>query len=187
MGAALVGSGLLYLTERRWPHVQEAVIGTVFVLAASGVLLLLAHEPGEAQHLTTLLSGQILWVGVGQLGLPALISAVVLAAWFGFGGRRSAGAFYGLFAVSVTVSVSLVGVYLVFASLIVPALAARLLGRPDSLWLGYGVGFAGYVMGLAVSLGFDLPTGPAIVWALAAVSVMAVTLGATCRGLSAAR
>ena len=81
----------------------------------------------------------------------------------------------------------MVGVYLVFASLIVPALAARLLGRPDSLWLGYGVGFAGYVMGLAVSLGFDLPTGPAIVWALAAVSVMAVTLGATCRGLSAAR
>jgi len=40
--AALAGALLLTWTERRWPEVQEAVIGTTFILAASGALLLLA-------------------------------------------------------------------------------------------------------------------------------------------------
>jgi ABC-type Mn2+/Zn2+ transport system permease subunit len=60
-----------------------------------------------------------------------------------------------------------VGVYLVFASLIVPALATyrhRLILR---LALGYGVGVAGYAAGLAVSALFDLPSGAVVVWSLA--------------------
>ena len=38
-------------------------------------------------------------------------------------GRLAGLVFYGLFALAITASVQLVGVYLVFASLIVPALA----------------------------------------------------------------
>ena len=61
----------------------------------------------------------------------------------------------------------LVGVYLVFASLIIPALAVRELPDRPALWLGYGLGAAGYALGLVCSALFDLPAGPVIVWTLA--------------------
>ena len=61
--AALAGALLLTWTERRWPDVQEALIGVVFVLAASGGILLLANNPHGGEHLRDLLVGQILWVG----------------------------------------------------------------------------------------------------------------------------
>src|SRR2546428_6802274 len=41
--AALLGALLLTWTEKRWPKVQEAQIGTLFILAATGGILLLAH------------------------------------------------------------------------------------------------------------------------------------------------
>src|SRR5690606_13705023 len=42
--AALGGALLLTWTERRWPEVQEAQIGVLFVLAASAAVLLLARN-----------------------------------------------------------------------------------------------------------------------------------------------
>ncbi|MEO8132539.1 MAG: metal ABC transporter permease, partial [Betaproteobacteria bacterium] len=53
--AALGGALLLTWTERRWPKVQEAQIGTLFVLAATGGILLLAHNPHGGEHLRDLL------------------------------------------------------------------------------------------------------------------------------------
>ncbi|MEN8214346.1 MAG: metal ABC transporter permease, partial [Pseudomonadota bacterium] len=74
--------------------------------------------------------------------------------------------FYLLFAVSVTLSVQLVGVYLVFASLIVPALATLSVTSETRLLYGYCIGALGYVSGLAVSWLFDLPSGAVITWML---------------------
>jgi zinc/manganese transport system permease protein len=58
--AALGGALLLTWTERIWPEVQEAVIGVVFVLAATGSVLLLASNVHGSEHLRDLLVGQIL-------------------------------------------------------------------------------------------------------------------------------
>ncbi len=89
---------------------------------------------------------------------------------FFFQGKRLG--FYSLFAVAITVSVQLAGVYLVFATLIIPALAtAKLQARRMRLWATYLVAVVGYVLGLAGSALFDLPTGPLIVWSLALVGV----------------
>jgi zinc/manganese transport system permease protein len=74
-----------------------------------------------------------------------------------------------LFALSVTTSVQLVGVYLVFASLIIPALATR---KHRRLMATYSVGLAGYLLGSVVSLLTDLPTGPSVVWSMAIVGVI---------------
>src|SRR5471030_1386736 len=74
--------------------------------------------------------------------------------------------FYLLFALVVTQSVQLVGIYLVFASLIVPALAARRFAETYRLAIGYAVGLIGFVVGLAASSIFDLPTGAVIVVSL---------------------
>src|SRR5437763_11811045 len=122
LSAALAGALLLNWTEKLWPEVQEAVIGVTFIVAANAAILLLATNPRGAEHLKDLLIGQILWVNPAELPLVALVSAVILALWFGFGERAGRICFYLLFACAVTVAVQLVGVYLVFTTLIVPAL-----------------------------------------------------------------
>ncbi|HEY2357526.1 MAG TPA: metal ABC transporter permease [Phenylobacterium sp.] len=176
--AALVGALLLTWTEKKWPEVQEALIGVLFVAAACIELLLLANNPHGGEHLKDLLTGQILWVSLGSLWPIALFYAVALAIWFRFRERLGVVGFYVLFALVVTQSVQLVGVYLVFASLIVPALAARRFAPRLSLAVGYGVGIIGYVLGLVVSSLYDLPTGATIVVAVIASFVGSVILSA---------
>ena len=109
-----------------------------------------------------MLVGQLLWVKAEQLPLAALASAAILAAWFAGKGRF----FYLLFACAVTLSVQLVGVYLVFATLIIPALATRRLS------VAYVLAALGYGAGLILSALSDLPTGPAIVCTLAAAGAV---------------
>jgi len=72
----------------------------------------------------------------------------------------------------VTMSVQLVGVYLVFTTLIAPALATYRHARSRQLALGYLLAVASYVVGLAVSLVTDLPSSPVIVWAMAVLGVL---------------
>ena len=174
--AALLGALLLTWTEKKWPEVQEALIGVLFVAAASVELLLLANNPRGGEHLKDLLVGQILWVTIPSLLPIALFYAVALAIWFKFRERLGMTGFYVLFALVVTQSVQLVGVYLVFASLIVPALAARRFTPSLRLWVGYSVGVAGYIVGLLASSMLDLPTGAAIVVTLIAAFVVSVVV-----------
>ncbi len=171
--AALLGAGLLAWTDRRWPHYQEPLIGTLFVLAATGALLLLANNPQGGEHLKDLLVGQILWVSFAQLIPAAVLSALLLAFLWWRRGRLEGLLFYGLFALAITASVQLVGVYLVFASLIVPALATAGMTGRGRLLVAYLVGALGYVSGLVLSALFDLPSGALIVWTLAACALLA--------------
>ena len=64
----------------------------------------------------------------------------------------------------------LVGVYLVFATLIVPALASAQLRPAVRLSAGYALGALGYALGLALSALFDLPSGAVVVLAMAAIA-----------------
>jgi zinc/manganese transport system permease protein len=173
-GAALVGAMVLTWTERKWPQVQEALIGVLFVLAACVEILLLANNPQGGEHLKDLLVGQILWVQIETLVPIAIFYAVALAVWFLFRRRLGMVGFYVLFALVVTQSVQLVGIYLVFASLIVPALAARRFAPGLRLVVGYLTGLAGYVAGLVMSSLMDLPTGAAIVVTLVGAFVLAI-------------
>lgn len=172
LAAALLGALFLTWTEKRWPDIQEAIIGTVFVLAATLSVLLLASNPHGGEYLKDMLVGQILWVSHTQVIIVAVLTAVVLVAWFGVGRERLGRVgFYLLFGLSVTASVQMVGVYLVFSSLIIPALASRNAVRLR-LTKAYAVGGLGYLFGLLASNLFDLPTGAIIVWAMAIVGIL---------------
>lgn len=169
-GTALAGAALLAWLERHWPDILEPLIGALFVLAASLAALLAAGDPHGGEHLRDLLVGQVLWVGWTQLLSALALSLVLLTAWWKLGGAHP-WLFHVCLALAVTASVQLVGVYLVFASLIVPALADR--HRPG--WPGvaraYLLGALGYLLGLSASAGFDLPAGPLIVLSLALLAL----------------
>ena len=172
LSAALSVALFLTWTERRWPEVQEAIIGVTFVLASSAAILLLAGNPHGGEHLKDLLVGQILWVNPARLPLDALVYGIIIAVWFGLGERIGRAGFYVLFACAVTVSVQLVGLYLVFATLVIPALAT-FYRQHHRLRRAYAIGAFGYVAGLAASVVADLPSGPMIVCAMALTGALA--------------
>ncbi|HWK84431.1 MAG TPA: metal ABC transporter permease [Caldimonas sp.] len=180
VSAALLGAWLLTWTERRAGQQQEALIGVMFILAACGGILLLSSNPHGGEHLKDLLVGQILWVNTTQLLWLGGLSALLLAAlWLGGVERLGRFGFYGAFALAVTASVQLVGVYLVFSSLIIPALATRAQRGRRRLGVAYALGALGYALGLALSALFDLPSGAVIVWTLAACAMIGTLFSAT--------
>jgi zinc/manganese transport system permease protein len=170
--AALAGALLLTWTERKRPEVQEALIGILFVLASTAQILVLANDPHGGENLKELLAGQILWVSTGQLIRTAVLTAVFALVWFLWRERIGRVGFYVLFAVVVTASVQLVGVYLVFTSLIVPAVATYRYAANRQLALGYALAFGSYLAGLAASVITDLPSSPVIVWTMAIIGLL---------------
>ena len=172
VGAALLASAGLHWTEKRWPQSQEPLIGILFVLAATGSILLLAENPHGAQHLKDLLVGQILWSTWQSLIHVSLLYAVLLTIWFKWHDQIGHRGFYIIFAFAVTASVQLVGVYLVFASLIIPALATQKVHGTRRLFAGYVLGAAAYIAGILLSALFDLPTGAVTVWTMAMLAVL---------------
>ncbi len=176
--SALCGAALLTFIEARFNDVKEACIGLTFVLAASAGILLMSRDVHAGEHLKDLLVGQILWVSSPQLIYTAALSGLLLLALRFLPARFQQRSFYALFALAVTASVQLVGVYLVFASLIVPALATYRFTR-HRLKFASLIGFTGYAAGLLLSASFDLPAGAAIVWAMATVGgVILITMRA---------
>lgn len=172
VSAALIVAVGLHWTENRWPKIQEPLIGILFILAATGGILLLAGNPHGSEHLKELLVGQILWQTWSSLLPIAVLYAVVLVVWFVMPPRAGALTFYLAFAVTVTASVQIVGIYLVFASLIIPALATMGIRRGNRLVTGYLVGVLSYFIGIVLSYLLDLPTGAVIVWSMAVIALL---------------
>jgi zinc/manganese transport system permease protein len=185
LGAAFVGALVLSLTRSRERRVsQEAVIGVVYAVSAAGAVLLLSQAPHGAEHLRSMLVGNILTVaGADVLRVGMLYALIGAVHWFCRRplflittnpdaayreGRQVRGwdfLFYATFGVVVTSSVRIAGVLLVFSYLIVPALAAFMLARTirSRLITGWGLGAAVSIAGILVSATLDLPTGAAIV------------------------
>ena len=106
-----------------------------------------------------------------QLIIPAITGLLVIGIWHFKPDILSSNAFYYIFAIAITISVQVVGVYLVFASLIIPAISVLRLSQPKALYVAMVVGILGYVAGLIFSSVFDLPSGAVIVWMLAFIAI----------------
>lgn len=165
MVAALVGTALVALLARLWPQRQEALIGLLYVGAASLAVLVVSQDPHGAQKLASMLSGDVLWTTWPALIPLALVTAAFLLAWRWRPSLLEGRGFYPLFAVLVSLTLPLLGLYLVFATLIVPALVS-LGARRAALAQGGATGVLGYALGLLGSWYWDWPSGPSIVLAL---------------------
>jgi len=166
--AALLCAFIFHVIEKKSGQYQEALIGCGFVLAASLGLLTVANSPNGGEEIKYILEGQILWSSWSHIIFVMPIFIGVFLAWKFFKNKRSF-LFYPLFAITIPFSVSMIGVYLVFASLIFPALAVAKLDK-YKLTIGILISIASYLLGLIASYLFDWPAGPAIVLALALTS-----------------
>jgi zinc/manganese transport system permease protein len=103
---------------------------------------------------------------------PDYLPVIFALVWFLWRERIGRIGFYVLFALVVTASVQLVGVYLVFTSLIVPAIATYRHAPQRQLLIGYALAVGSYVVGLGVSLVTDLPSSPVIVWVMGILGLL---------------
>ena len=174
ISAAIAGAMLLYYLHQYDAKIQEALIGIMFVLAATGSILLLSKDPHGGERLKELLVGQILWVTPAALAVIFLVYSLVLLVWFTLRQRLGEWVFYPLFAITITLSTQLVGIYLVFSSLIIPALATYRQSNTGNTGLvaTYLLGFVAYVVGLIVSAILDFPSGAMIAWSLAIMALL---------------
>jgi zinc/manganese transport system permease protein len=200
LGAVAAGAGVLAITRTRTrsrvPH--EAIIGIVYVVAAAASLLIADQAPRGADAVKDILVGNILWVTWPTIVKDAVAYAALgvflfllrrrfetisfdpeLAASRGWNIRLWDFLFYLAFGVTVTFSVPIAGVLLVFSFLVVPALTAFLfLERPGAsmAFIAWGTGMIACTSGLGVSYALDLPTGPLIVCSFGLVLVLAAAV-----------
>lgn len=159
---ALLAAMLFRVVEKKLPQEQESIIGSSFVVAASVALLILSDRPHGGEEIQHLLSGQILFVTWKDVMMHAPIYGIILALWFFLPNKvRQGNLFYLLFAVAITSSVQLVGVYVVFASLILPAIAASPYTKKQAV--AWACGITSILLGILASIVTDAPAGSVIV------------------------
>lgn len=179
---ALIGAFLITLASNRVKHI-EAFIGMLYALGASSIMILLANTGQGTELFTKLQATDILFTSVSDLWEPLVLYSVVALLFFLFYHRLTGfykeTLFFGLLALTVTSSVQLAGILVVFVLLIVPAFLALLQGRFSKLPFAWVVGSIIIIAAMVVSYYFDLPTGYTIVFiaSLAGVSSALVFKG----------
>jgi zinc/manganese transport system permease protein len=204
----ILGASVFALTRSRERRVsQEAVIGVVYAVSAAAAVLVADRTPHGAEHLRSMLVGSILAVrGSEVVKVACLYGLIGLFHWLcrrpfllistepdraygdGWRVRWWDFLFYASFGVVVTSSVRIAGVLLVFSYLIVPTLAANLLGGSVGrrLAVAWGFGTLVSVVAMVASAILDLPTGATVVCAFGLILlVLAVVTRMTGRAAPA--
>jgi len=179
LGFALLGAALITFGVHRLRYI-EAFIGLLYVLGASGVMLVLSQSPEGMEHFRELLATDILFTSTESIFESSLIYAIIgLLLLFVL--PRTKGVmnellFFTLLAVTVTSSVQLAGVLVVFVLLIAPALIALVQKRFKPYWVALITGTTFGLSAIITSFYLDLPTGYAIVFFGAFSALVAVLL-----------
>lgn len=184
----LFGAALFSWTRFRHPRVpQEAIIGIIYVVAAAAATVVLSRTGEGDEALKGLLLGNILLVSKAEVLRTFALYVVIALIHYRLRARfllitfqeedaRRQGirlrlwdfVFYATFGLVVTTFVQIMGVYLVFSYLIVPAVCGAILSGKilTRLVIGWTVALVTGVVGLLMSVEIetlDLPTGPTIV------------------------
>ncbi|MFO0745720.1 MAG: metal ABC transporter permease [Myxococcota bacterium] len=165
---------------------QEALIGLTYAFASALALLVMAEAPEGAEHLRESLTGTLLWTEAIDIlkaaGVYAGVAIVHVIFWkkifavsedaakaeaSGINVARIDFIFYATFAVTVTHSVRVAGVLLVFVFLVAPATLAMTWSRNASfrrqLVIGWIVGLVVCLGGMGLSVAGDLTAGPTVI------------------------
>jgi len=164
---ALIGATLISIATHRVKHI-EAFIGMLYALGASGIIVLLSNTTQGTELFNKLQATDILFTTTSDLIEPFFLYSVVAILFLKFyhklDGLYKEMLFFGLLALTVTSSVQLAGVLVVFVLLIVPAFIALLQSKFNKLSFAWIVGSTIIIMAMVLSYHFDLPTGYTIVF-----------------------
>ena len=173
---------------------QEAFIGIIYAGFAALSILFLAHRAEGMETVQEIANGSLLTATWTELWVISLLYSAVGLFHYIFRekffqisrDRRAAAAsgmhtalwdflFYATFGLVVTSSVHLAGVLVVFSILVIPPVIALFftISSGKRLAIGWTVAVLGALIGITVSLKFDLPTGPSIMMALILFLVLA--------------
>jgi zinc/manganese transport system permease protein len=168
-GAVGVSLAIAWVASN-WSKQREALIGLIYVAGACMALLGASQHPHGREKLFQLLAADVLWIDGASVSvmLASALCMVVLGSksWLS---RDSV--FYGAFAVVASVAVPALGLFLVFASLIAPALWIEKGVRP---WIVMAMASIASLLGLSVSWMLDTPSGPTVVLMLSVFGVSAL-------------
>lgn len=175
--------GILKLTQRARLY-GDAAIGIVSSVGIAGGVLLASVAGGFNVDLFSYLFGNILAIGKEELYLSIALSIAVLAVIFlyfqeifsmtfdeefarvsGIATERLNTLLVLLTAITVVLSMNVVGIMLISALLILPAVTALQLARGfrTAMWISACAALASVVGGIFISLALNLPTGATIV------------------------
>lgn len=176
---ALIGAGLISFATYRVQHV-EAFIGMLYALGASAIIVLLSNTTEGTELFNKLQASDILFTTTDDLIEPFLLYAVVATLYWLFYDKLHGIAkemlFFGLLALTVTSSVQLAGVLVVFVLLIVPAYLALLQQQFHRLSFAWVIGSLMIVLAMIVSYMYDLPTGYTIVFITSLIGIIWVLI-----------
>jgi zinc/manganese transport system permease protein len=162
---ALVCVNVVAFMAKKWPQQREALIGLVYVASACLAMLGARQDPHGRERLLEMLAADVLWAGSTQVIMLSIcaISVLILHVRFSTFFSRDL-CFYTVFAIVASVAVPVLGLFLVFVTLIAPA-----------LWLRSGTNMIVTILstlifasiGLWCSWFFDLPSGACVALSLA--------------------
>jgi len=184
---SLTGAFLIAMSTKRTRN-HEAFIGLLYAFGMSAAVIALSRAPRGAEEMQHLVAADILFVPMHAVlktaGLYAVIGAVL---WLALGRLRGTWrelVFFGTFSLTVTSSVNLAGVLVVFAILVAPAFIVSSMQRSfkAKLLLAWGLGTVLNLIAITASYFLDLPTGYTVV-ALYALGGIVFTLA---RGMGGA-
>lgn len=165
-----------YATNR--PNQPEAIIGLLYAFSLSAVYIVLSKSYHGMEEFYKLLASDILFTP-----LPKIIKTTLLYSGIGIvlyfihrceSKRFKDILFFALFALTVTSSVKLAGVLIVFALLLSPAMIALSLAQKHHLPLAWIIGIVLNLISICISYTFDLPTGYTLV---ALHTLIAIAIG----------
>lgn len=167
LGFALFSAFLIAFASGRKLHL-EAFIGILYVLGASGIMMVLSHSAEGMEHFKSLLASDILFTPLNEVVKSATIySFVALALYFIYpklNGFLKEFLFFSLLAITVTSSVSLAGVFVVFVLLIAPPFVSISLKLKKPLIKSFFFGWFFSISAILISYFYDLPTGYTVVF-----------------------
>ncbi|UFH59749.1 metal ABC transporter permease [Sulfurovum mangrovi] len=164
---AILGALFVTYATRYVEHI-EAFIGILYAFGASSIMILLSNSPQGTELFAKLSAVDILFVSPHELIIPVLLYSMIAIFMFSvypkMTGMVRELSFFILLALTVTSSVQLAGVLVVFVLLVAPALIALSQQKFTPLYTAWGSGLFFSCIALVASYNFNLPTGYSIVF-----------------------
>lgn len=182
--ACTLGLGLLVWLGRSGRGSEAGRVAAAFAIANAATYLFGRLSPVGSSHVSELLQGEILGVGLHEFETLAGVLALVLVVFLllrrkllltsfdrdfarvlGLSATRLELVMHGLCTVTVAVGTMILGPTVLFGLIVLPALAARPFARSMERFflLSALAGIAAVVLGVVFSFELDLPLGASIV------------------------